>query len=102
MMTMEVKRVGIGSVFMLFAAIFMIAGLISGLFAYQQIAEVFPVLQKALDTRGPIVGIAIGILFSFACGIVGGVFYAVAAVLYNLFAGLVGGVRLQLVEEEQE
>ena len=99
MAIVEVKRVGVGSVFALVAAIFMIAGLILGLFAYRQIAELYPFLTNALETRGVLAGAAISILFSFVCGIAGGLLYTVLAVIYNLFAALIGGIKVEIYEE---
>ena len=102
MAIIEIKRIGIGSVFTLVAAIFMIAGLLLGLFTYQQIAESYPFLPfltKALETRGVLAGVAFSVLFSFACGIAGGLLSMILAVIYNLFAALIGGIRVEIYEE---
>jgi hypothetical protein len=97
----EFKNIDIVSVFRFFGGIFLIAGLIIGLFGNifkinaitPQFIKIFPFITKV----GP--GIPAGIVFGVIYGLSGGIVFAIFGTLYNIFAGLLGGLKVLLKEE---
>ena len=94
----ELRRIDVLSVFRFFGGIFLIVGLIIGLFGNllrinimsAGIIRAFPFLVRF----GP--GIFTGILFGIIYGLIGGIGFSIFALLYNFFAALFGGIRLHL------
>jgi hypothetical protein len=92
---MEVKSICIISVFKYFGGISLIVGLILGLFGSTlnintitpEFIRIFPFITKI----GP--GIPTGIAFAVIYGLIAGLGFSIFALLYNLFAGLLGGIR---------
>jgi hypothetical protein len=95
---MVLKSVGVVSVVKVFAALYAVLGLIGGLFL-----TVISLAGLAGGLAGE-EGAALGLVFGVGAIVVLPVFYAAigalvgaaGAALYNLFAGMLGGVRLDL------
>jgi hypothetical protein len=90
------KRIGPGSAFKLGAIIYAILGFIIGI----PFAFIGMLAGSFLATRAPIPGVGLGffsiILFPICYGIIGGVFGALTAVIYNLAAGWIGGLEVDV------
>lgn len=97
----EFKSVSILSVFWYFGCVFLTAGLIIGLFANifkvnaaaPQILKIFPFMANISP------GIPAGIAFAVIYGLSAGIGFSVFALLYNLFAGILGGIKFLIKEE---
>ena len=94
----ELKYIDVSSVFKFFGGIFLIIGLIVGLFGNilriniisPELIRIFPFLTKV----GP--GIFTGILFGILYGLSAGIGSSIFALLYNFFASLFGGIKFSL------
>lgn len=92
-----VKRIAPGSAFKVGLAIYGIVGLLLGIFCLLiAVAGVSLAPQSALPFRGAAFGIAALILCPIIYGIIGGIVAAISALLYNLAAGWVGGLEVDL------
>lgn len=95
---MELKRVGPWSVAKVFGTMYAAMGLIFGaLFAC--IALVGGSIARSADGSAAFnagVGVGAVVLFPILYGALGAVFGALSAWLYNVFAGMVGGIEVQL------
>ena len=97
---MELKYIDVMSVFRFFGGIFLLAGLIVGLFGNilkidimsPEAIRVFPFLEKA----GP--GVLAGVLFGVLYGLCAGIGFSIFALLYNFFASLLGGIKFNIKE----
>jgi len=93
--TLEVKSIDAASIFKFFGGIFLLVGLVIGLFGNilridimsTQIIRVFPFVAKLAP--GIFTGIAFGIIYGLCAGVVSSIF----ALLYNFFAALLGGLK---------
>lgn len=96
MKTYEIKKISAESAFKLFAGIFLAVGLIFGLFFGLVGAQFLPKDSplQALASKGILSGLIIGIIY----GLVGGLFYVVLATIYNVFAAILGGIKISLEE----
>ena len=98
---LEVKRIELWSLFKIGFFIYGALGLVAGLF-YGFFLLIANVLEGALIAEGfPELGLLGGVLgliliplIALFYGAVGSVFVTIIGFLYNLFAGFVGGVRL--------
>ena len=107
MKTVELKRIGVKSVFKLFGGIFMVLGLAIGIFG--SMAGV-PLIQYTPVRFMPVFGLPmiakiaiagfIGIFLGLVYGIAVGIIYACGAMAYNIFAKIFGGIKLNLEERE--
>ena len=94
----ELKSIHVLGVFKFFGGVFLIVGLIIGLFAgflrinimTTGIARTFPFIAKF----GP--GIFSGIVFGIMYGLVAGAVSSIFAFLYNFFASLLGGLKFDI------
>ena len=94
----EIKHIDVMSVFRFFGGIFLIVGLIVGLFGNilkidimsPGVIRVFPFMARV----GP--GVFAGILFGILYGLSAAIGSAICALLYNFFAALFGGIKLSL------
>lgn len=101
---MKVNRIGIGSAAKLSGAMYGAAGLIFGvIFGLASLFGMGLASQFAADGAeappaflGPLFGVGAIILFPLLYGMMGLVVGAVSAALYNLFAGMVGGLEVEL------
>ncbi len=92
-----VKRVAPASAFKVGLAIYGIVGLILGIFCLLiALAGVSAVSSSVLPFRGAALGIAALILCPIIYGIIGGITTVIFALLYNLAAGWVGGLEVDL------
>lgn len=97
----EVKSVCVVSVFKYFGGIALIVGLIIGLFGNTlkinvmtpEIIGILPFMAKI----GP--GIPTGIVFAVIYGLSAGLGFSVFALLYNLFAAILGGIKFFVKDE---
>jgi len=98
-----VKRIGPGSAFKVGLVTYAILGLVLGIIA-ASISGIMGSLGGALGqsaTSGASLfgfGMGLGaiILFPIGYGLIGGVFAAIGAVIYNLVAGWVGGLEVDI------
>jgi hypothetical protein len=103
MKSLEIKKVGIGSVFKLSFTIGVIIGLIAGvifLITGSLVQNIGLQLGTThFDTGGPlqigasVLGIVIG---SLAYGLANSVIGIIGALIYNIFAAIVGGIVLKV------
>ncbi len=97
---MVLKRIGPLSLAKIAGIIYVVLGFLVGIFiSMLALLGVFAG-SMAENGPGPIIGMFLGIgaiiLFPIFYGVLGFVFGAVFAWLYNLFAGIVGGIGLDL------
>lgn len=97
----EVKSISVISVFKYFGGISLIAGLIIGLLGNTlKINLVIPEFIKALPLMSKIgPGIPAGIVLAVICGISAGLGFSILALLYNFFAGILGGIKFFVKDE---
>lgn len=100
---LQIKKLGVLSVAKMYAAIFLVMGLLISI-PYGLFVIGFSLLGAsaggsnglAIGGGGVVVGILVMIglpIFYGAIGFVGG---AIGALLYNLFAGIVGGIEIEV------
>ena len=107
---LEIKQIGIGSAFCLFGGIFLIFGLIFGLllglFGIPEITSspACPFLKNIpflITFTGSLqLGLLTGLLFGVIYGLAGGLMYAIFALVYNIFATILGGIKLKVKEND--
>jgi len=93
----ELRRLDVVSVFRFFGGTFLLIGLVIGLFGNllridiisSGIARVFPFIARIRP------GIIAGIVFGIIYGMSAGIGFSVFALLYNFFAALFGGVKIE-------
>ena len=97
----EFKSICVLSVFKYFGGIFLLAGLIIGLFAnILQINVVTPTFVKIFPFMTNLTpGIPLGVAFAIIYGISAGIGFSIFALIYNLFAGILGGIKFYTKEE---
>lgn len=94
---MIVKSVGVGSVAKIYGAISAGIGLLIGLcFALASMVGAGFAESREVSLFGPMLGVGAVVALPIFYGVMGLIGGAISAVLYNLFAGMVGGVRLDL------
>lgn len=97
----EFKSVCVLSVFKYFGGIFLLIGLIIGLFANllrinvatSEFVKIFPFMANLTP------GVSLGIAFALIHGISAGMGFSVLALIYNFFAGILGGIKFYTKEE---
>jgi hypothetical protein len=94
---MVVKRIGVASVAKIYGAISAAIGLLVGVF-FAMASIVGAGLAEGTDGAflGPIFGIGAIIMAPIFYGVMGLIGGAIGAVLYNVFAGMVGGVSIEV------
>ncbi len=97
---MVLKKIGPLSLAKIAGIIYVVIGLLVGVFiSMLALLGVFA-SSMAADSPGPIVGMFLGvgaiIVFPIFYGVLGFIMGAVVAWLYNVFAGIVGGIELDL------
>lgn len=92
-----VKRISPGSAFKVGLVTYGLLGLVAGVF-FSLFALLGAAVPGAGNARlgGMIFGVFAVIFFPLIYGFVGGVFAAIGAVVYNLAAGWVGGLSIEL------
>jgi hypothetical protein len=93
---MVIKRIGVLSAAKLYAAISFAMGLIFGVFF--ALASVIGMSMGAQDESaffGMMFGVGAVVFLPIFYGLMGFVFGAIGAALYNLFAGMVGGLEVE-------
>jgi len=90
----RVKRIGVLSLAALSALLHAVLGLVIG--AVVAIASFTPAAQAIPFLHGPLLGVLALLLLPLAYGAIGFVAGALTAIVYNLGARLVGGVRVLL------
>jgi hypothetical protein len=98
-----VKRVGPGSAFKIGLVTYAILGLVLGIFmAFISMVAggLGSMSQSAAPGAGKLFGFGMGlgaiIIFPILYGLIGGIFAAIGAVIYNLVAGWVGGLEVDI------
>jgi hypothetical protein len=94
---MIVKSIGVISVAKIYAAISAAMGLLFGIiFAMLSLVGAGFAESSEMSFLGPMMGVGAVIALPIFYGCMGFVAGAIGAALYNVFAGMVGGVRLDL------
>ena len=101
---LEIKNIDVLSIFRFFGGIFLILGIIIGLFSNilrlnivtPEIARIFPFLTGLKP--GIIAGVILGVVY----GISAGVGFSIFALLYNFFASLLGGIKIYFKEKQEK
>ena len=94
---MIVKSVGVGSVAKIYGAISAGVGLVIGIcFALASVVGAGLAESTEASFFGPLLGAGAVIALPVFYGIMGIIGGALGAVLYNVFAGMVGGVRVEV------
>jgi hypothetical protein len=97
-----VKRVGPGSAFKVGLVLYGILGLCVGIFMalFSMVAGSLTSMAGADMPAARMLGFGMGfgaiILFPVIYGVMGGIFAALGAILYNLVAGMVGGLEVDI------
>ena len=98
MKEVEIKSINVVAVFKFFGGIFLIVGLIVGLFAnllrVDMMAGGFARIFPFMSVLGP--GIAAGIIFGIIYGLSAAIGFSVFVLLYNFFAALFGGLKIYI------
>ena len=96
------KRVAPGSAFKIGLAMYAILGLLLGIFMafISMVAGTLGSLGESAAPGAKLLGFGMGfgaiILFPIGYGIIGGIFAAIGAAIYNLVAGWVGGLEVDI------
>lgn len=94
---MIVRRVGVASVAKIYGAISGAFGLVAGLFlALASVVGAGLADSGDASFLGPLLGVGAVIALPVFYGVLGFVAGAAGAALYNLFAGMVGGVEIDV------
>lgn len=100
---MEIKRIGVLSAAKIFGAIYAVLGLIIAfIYACAGLAVVAGALA---ESDAGFLGLGVGAILGALClvplfyGIIGFVAGAIGAALYNVLAGAIGGLELDLAEK---
>lgn len=92
----SIKRIGPGSAFKVGLIIYAVIGLVIGV----PFALVGMLSGSVVASRAPIPGAGLGFLaiifFPIGYGLIGGVMAAIGALVYNLAAGWVGGIEIDM------
>ena len=96
-----IRRVGVLSVAKLQGTLYALLGLLAGaVFALLSLFGVALGSSMGTDSHGSILGVALGVgaivFFPLVYGLLGFVVGLLGAALYNLVAGITGGVELEL------
>jgi hypothetical protein len=94
---MVVKRFGVGSVAKIYGAISAAVGLLAGcLIALGSVMSLGVADRSEVGYLAPMFGIGAVVFLPVFYGLMGVVAGAFGAVLYNVFAGMVGGVEIEV------
>jgi hypothetical protein len=97
-----VKRVGPGSAFKIGLVTYAILGLVLGIFMafISMVAGSLGSMSQSAAPGAKLFGFGMGlgaiIFFPIFYGLIGGIFGAIGAVIYNLVAGWVGGLEVDI------
>jgi Transmembrane domain of unknown function (DUF3566) len=97
-----VKRVAPGSAFKIGLVMYAILGLVLGIFMafISMVAGTLGSLGQSAAPGAKLIGFGMGfgaiIIFPIGYGIIGGIFAAIGAAIYNLVAGWVGGLEVDI------
>ncbi|HEY2459794.1 MAG TPA: DUF3566 domain-containing protein [Candidatus Acidoferrum sp.] len=97
-----VKRIGPGSAFKIGMVMYALIGLLLGCFfaAISGIAGSLATAHDSVNPFGRMLGMGMGfgavIFFPILYGVIGGVFAALGAVVYNLVSGWIGGLEVDI------
>jgi hypothetical protein len=97
-----VKRVGPGSAFKIGLVMYAILGLVLGIFMaiLSMVAGTLGSLGESAAPGAKLLGFGLGfgaiIIFPIGYGVIGGIFAAIGAAIYNLVAGWVGGLEVDI------
>jgi hypothetical protein len=98
---MVIRRVGVGSVAKIAGVLYAIMGLIMGCF-FALFAMAGAGLGAAASDEAmplwfaPMFGAGAIIIFPIFYGVLGAIFAAIGAALYNLIAGMIGGLQIEV------
>jgi hypothetical protein len=97
-----VKRVAPGSAFKIGLVMYAILGLVLGIFMaiLSMVAGTLGSLGESAAPGAKLLGFGLGfgaiIIFPIGYGVIGGIFAAIGAAIYNLVAGWVGGLEVDI------
>ncbi|HEX7696529.1 MAG TPA: DUF3566 domain-containing protein [Candidatus Acidoferrum sp.] len=97
-----VKRVAPGSAFKIGLVMYAILGLVLGIFMafISMVAGTLGSLGQSAAPGAKLLGFGMGfgaiIFFPICYGVIGGIFAAIGAAIYNLVAGWVGGLEVDI------
>lgn len=104
----EIRRVGVLSLALMTGLLYTALGLIVGLFSacasILGMAGFTAILEDVTDLSGLgggeiVFGLVLVICFPFVYGIIGFIAGAILGVLYNIIAGMVGGIQVELTSK---
>jgi hypothetical protein len=99
MKKIEIKNVSLPSVFKLFAGLFFVLGFVASLFGggmgNARVQEFLQDLPYVGSFMGGVVG---ALIFGIIAALIGGLGCSLGAVLYNIFAMILGGVEIDYEE----
>jgi hypothetical protein len=97
-----VKRIGPGSAFKVGLVLYAILGLVLGIFMafISMVAGSLGSMGASAAPGGKLLGFGMGlgaiIFFPICYGLIGGIFAAIGAAIYNVVAGWVGGLEVDI------
>ncbi len=101
---MKIQRVGLASAFKIGFVVYGVLGLVFGLLAAAVLILFSAAIMAALETDFSQVGIVFAVVlplvFSLALAFAGGWLSFLAALTYNIAAGLLGGIEVHVEEEK--
>ena len=103
---MEIKRIGVLSAAKILGSLYAGLGLVAGLFsACAGLAILIGLLAEA---EAELAGVSSSLFLAGLCvfpifyGLIGAIIGAIGAVLYNLFAGIIGGIEIEFAESKRD
>ncbi|MFH1776855.1 MAG: hypothetical protein ABH952_04765 [Candidatus Omnitrophota bacterium] len=101
MRQIEIKTIHIGSMFTFFGGSGMVIGLLLGLFGQALFKQNFLEFMAELPVLSKLPGGVIrALIFGVLIGLVWGIGMSLYAAVYNVFAALLGGIRLFVEDED--
>lgn len=102
MKQLEIYRISVMSVFRFFGGLFLIIGLVFGLFGNAVGLNIItPGLIKLCPFMANVApGIPAGIFFGVMYGLGAGAVFSILALVYNVFAVVVGGITFMLKDDK--
>jgi len=101
MKIVEFKKVSLASVFTLFGGMNFVLGFVIGLLGGDIGGQFKGQLQNIPYIGNLLTGFWGAIIFGLLSAILGGLYFTLMAVIYNVFAMITGGIKVEVDEKEE-